>query len=161
MAFVRALIIFVDIQEYFDGESNIVIDNTEINQIVNIFGCKNSTIQIKGKVNAVTLVSCTKTSVLLDSAVSSVAITSSPSFTVQILGRVPTIMIDATDGGQVFLSKDSLDVEIVTAKTSALNVSLPVPGEEQGIFEEKAVPEQLKTVVQNGKLVTTVLEHSG
>jgi adenylyl cyclase-associated protein len=49
----------------------------------------------------------------------------------------------------------------VTAKSSSINISLPVQGEEDGIFEEKAVPEQLKTVVQNGKLVTTVVEHSG
>jgi adenylyl cyclase-associated protein len=38
---------------------------------------------------------------------------------------------------------------------------LPVEGEEEGVFEEKAVPEQLKTVVVNGKLVTTVVDHSG
>lgn len=100
-------------------------------------------------------------SVLLDSTVSSVAISSSPSFTVQILGKVPTILIDGTDGGQVYLSKESLDVEIITAKTSAINISLPVEGEEEGIFAEKAVPEQLKTVVVNGKLVTSVVEHSG
>ncbi|KAG0144922.1 hypothetical protein CROQUDRAFT_659362 [Cronartium quercuum f. sp. fusiforme G11] len=146
--------------EYHENSSSIVVENTEINQIVNIFGCKNSTILIKGKVNAITLVSCTKTSVLLDSVVSSISITSSPSFTVQVLGKCPTVMIDATDGGQIYLSKDSLDVEIVTAKTSALNVSLPT-GDEEGVFVERAMPEQLKTVVVDGKLVTSVLDHTG
>ncbi|OAV95574.1 hypothetical protein PTTG_08485 [Puccinia triticina 1-1 BBBD Race 1] len=146
--------------EYHDGQSSIVLDETQINHVVNIFGCKNSTIQIKGKVNGITLVSCTKTSVLLDSVVSSLCITSSPSFTVQVLGKCPTIMIDATDGGQVYLSKDSLDVEILTAKTSALNVSLP-SGEEEGVFVEKSLPEQLKTFIKDGKLITTVFEHTG
>lgn len=69
-------------------------------------------------------------------------------------------MIDATDGGQIYLSRESLDVEIVTAKTSALNVSLP-NGDEEGVFVERAIPEQLKTTVVNGKLVTGVLEHAG
>jgi hypothetical protein len=32
-----------------------VIDHGEISQSVNLFGCKNSTLQIRGKVNAVTL----------------------------------------------------------------------------------------------------------
>jgi adenylyl cyclase-associated protein len=73
---------------------------------------------------------------------------------------VPTILIDGTDGGQIYLSPGSLDVEIVTSKSSSINVSLPVGGEEEGIFEEKAVPEQMKTVVKNGKLVTTIVEHS-
>ncbi|PLW19651.1 hypothetical protein PCANC_08950 [Puccinia coronata f. sp. avenae] len=146
--------------EYHEGQSAIVLEDTQINQVVNIFGCKNTTIQIKGKVNGITLVSCSKTSVLLDSVVSSLCITSSPSFTVQVTGKCPTIMIDATDGGQVYLSKQSLDVEILTAKTSALNVSLP-SGDEDGVFVEKSLPEQLKTYIQNGKLITTVFEHTG
>ncbi|GAA5978022.1 hypothetical protein JCM21900_005575, partial [Sporobolomyces salmonicolor] len=104
---------------------------------------------------------CPKTSVLIDSAVSSLSVSNSSSFTVQILGRVPTLLLDGCDGGQVYLSKASLDTEIVSAKCSALNISLPVEGEEDGVFEEKAVPEQFKTVVVNGKLVTTVVEHSG
>lgn len=71
------------------------------------------------------------------------------------------IQLDSTDSGQIYLSKDSLTAEITTAKCSAINVSLPVPGEEEGIFEEQAVPEMFKTVVQDGKLVTTIVEHTG
>lgn len=96
--------------------------------------------------------------ILLDSAVSALDITSSPSFTIQITGKVPTILIDSTDGGQIYLSKESLGVEIITSKSSSINISLPVEGEEEGIFEEKAVPEQLKTVIIGGKLVTSVVE---
>lgn len=150
-----------DLQENHENNSSIVLEQTEINHIVNVFNVKSSIIQIKGKVNAVNLVNCPKTSVLIDSAVSALSVSNSPSFTVQILGRVPTLLIDGCDGGQVYLSKTSLDTEIVSAKCSALNVSLPVEGEEEGIFEEKAVPEQFKTVVVNGKLVTSVVEHSG
>ncbi|KAL8293126.1 hypothetical protein RQP46_000820 [Phenoliferia psychrophenolica] len=147
--------------ENHENNPMILIDQTEISQIIDIFNVKSSTIQIKGKVNAVSLVNCTKVSILLDSTVSSLAISASPSFTVQILGKVPTILVDGTDGGQVYLSRESLDVEIVTAKSSSINISLPVEGEEDGIYEERAVPEQLKTVVKDGKLVTTVVEHSG
>ncbi|GAA6063287.1 hypothetical protein JCM10212_004669 [Sporobolomyces blumeae] len=147
--------------ENHENNSSIVIEQTEINHIVNVFNVKASIIQIKGKVNAVSLVNCPKTSVLIDSAVSSLSVSNSPSFTVQVTGRVPTLLLDGCDGGQVYLSKTSLDTEIVSAKCSALNVSLPVEGEEEGIFREKAVPEQFKTVVVDGKLVTTVVEHSG
>ncbi|GAA5885400.1 hypothetical protein JCM6882_009603 [Rhodosporidiobolus microsporus] len=147
--------------ENHENNPSIVLNDTEINHIVNVFNVKSSIIQIKGKINAVSLVNCPKTSILLDSAVSSLSISNSPSFTVQILGKVPTLLLDGNDGGQVYLSRESLDAEIVTAKCSAINISLPVEGEEEGIFTEKAVPEQLKTVVVNGKLVTTVVEHSG
>jgi len=71
------------------------------------------------------------------------------------------IQLDSTDSGQIYLSKQSLNAEITTAKCSAINISLPVEGEEEGVFAEQPVPEMFKTVVQNGKLVTTVVEHSG
>jgi adenylyl cyclase-associated protein len=69
--------------------------------------------------------------------------------------------LDSTDSGQIYLSKDCLATELTTAKCSSINVSLPVEGEEEGIFEEHAMPEMLKTVVKDGKLVTTVVEHMG
>jgi len=146
-----------------------------------LFGCKNSVIEIKGKVNAISAgesnlcvefrgltdgfppssaVNCSKTSILLGSVVSGLSITSSPSFTVQILGQVPTIQIDNTDSGQVYLSKECVDtVEIITSKTSAINISLP--GTEEGDYEEKPIPEQMKSIIKGGKVITTIVEHSG
>ena len=98
----------------------------------------------------------------MENLVSSLSITSSPSFTVQVLGVAPTILVDATDSGQIYLSKQCIenDVEIVTAKASSINVSIP-DDDEEGVFAEKPIPEQFKTKVENGKLVTTVVEHSG
>lgn len=93
--------------------------------------------------------------------ISSVSITKSPSFQIQITGTAPTIQVDSTDSGQIYLSKGCLGVEITTAKCSAINVSLPVEGEDDGVFQEQAVPEMLKSVVKDGKLVTSVVEHVG
>lgn len=44
-----------------------------------------------------------------------------------MLGKVPTISIDKTDGCQMYLSKDSLDVVIVSSKSSEMNVLVPKP----------------------------------
>lgn len=43
----------------------------------------------------------------------------------QVLGKVPTISIDKTDGCQMYLSPESLDVEIVSSKSSEMNVLVP------------------------------------
>lgn len=104
---------------------------------------------------------CIKTSVLVESVISSVSVTASPSFALQITGSAPTIQLDSTDSGQIYLSKDCLGVELVTAKCSSINVSLPVEGEEEGVFEEKPIPEMLRTVIVNGVLTTSVVEHTG
>ena len=104
---------------------------------------------------------CQKTSLLVDSVISSISITNSGSFALQVTGAAPTIQVDATDFGQVFLSKSCLGAEIITAKCSAINVSLPVEGEDDGIFTEKPIPEMFRTFVRGGKLVTNIVEHSG
>ncbi|KAF8479017.1 adenylate cyclase associated N terminal-domain-containing protein [Russula ochroleuca] len=147
--------------EYQENEAALTVDKAEISHVVNLFGCKNSTILIKGKVNAVTIFNCTKTSVLVESVISSVSVTNSPSVTLQITGSAPTVQLDSTDSGQIFLSKDCLGTEITTAKCSSINISLPVEGEEDGIFDEKPLPEMLLTKIVDGKLVTTVVEHVG
>ncbi len=97
---------------------------------------------------------------VVDSAVSSFSITSSPSFEVQINGTIPTIQIDTTDSGSVYLSKECMEmVEIITSKTSSINISVPTG--EGGDFEERPVPEQMRSRVVNGKLITEIVEHSG
>lgn len=40
-------------KEFHEDNTNIVLDQTELNHTVNIFNCKNCTIQIRGKINAV------------------------------------------------------------------------------------------------------------
>ncbi|XP_006458515.1 hypothetical protein AGABI2DRAFT_148965 [Agaricus bisporus var. bisporus H97] len=147
--------------EYQENEHHLIIEQTSINQTVNIYNCKNITLVIKGKVNAVTLVLGSKASVLVESVVSSISVTASPSFALQVTGMVPMIQVDNTDSGQIYLSKESLTAEITTAKCSAINVSLPVEGEEEGVFSEHPIPEMLRTVVRDGKLMTTFVEHSG
>lgn len=150
--------------ENYENDNNIVIDQTGINQTVYIFGLKASTVQIKGKVNAITLDSCTKTGILLDSVVSSVDLVNCKSCQVQVTGTAPTCAIDKTDGAQLYLSKRCFppmgDIEIFTAKSSAVNVSIQTG--EEGEFDERPVPEQFKTMVsKDGKLMTTVVEHAG
>lgn len=41
------------------------------------------------------------------------------------MGKVPTISINKTDGCHVYLSKDSLSCEIVSAKSSEMNILVP------------------------------------
>ena len=43
------------VQEYQKDNRNVVISETEMKQCVYIYKCENSTIQIKGKVNAITI----------------------------------------------------------------------------------------------------------
>ena len=58
--------------EYQIGQKDLKIEQTEMNQVVYMFGCKDSTITIKGKLNSIVIDSCVKTAIVFDSLVSSI-----------------------------------------------------------------------------------------
>jgi len=140
--------------EFHKNNPNLVIENTETNQSVYVYKCEGSTLKIEGKVNNLVLDGCKKTAVVFDDVVSSCEFINCQSVQMQVLGKVPTISIEKTDGCQMFLSKDSLKTEIITAKSSEMNVMIPTGDE----FVEQPVPEQFKTTINGVKLATTITE---
>lgn len=95
---------------------------------------------------------------------------------------MPTISIDKTDGCQMFLSKESFNVEIVSSKSSEMNVMLPnAAGDDyvrpivtylmflfingdffSSLFQtEQAIPEQFKTKIAGNSLKTECVESLG
>jgi adenylyl cyclase-associated protein len=145
------------IENHFDN-SSIILDSVELKQTVYIFNCVNSCIQIKDKVNAVTIDKCQKSGIVLSSVVSTLDVINSKRLQVQVLGKTPTISIDKTDGVQLFLSKECLDVQLFTSKTSEINMMIPNNSED---FTEVPIAEQFKTVSKpDGKLLTVPVEHN-
>ncbi|CAL8364026.1 unnamed protein product [Arctogadus glacialis] len=144
--------------EHFEQRHDLLIEETELKQVVYIFDCNNSTIQVKGKINSIIVDSCKKLGLVFENAVGIVEIINSKSVQLQVLGNVPTISINKTEGCQVYLSKDSISCDIVSAKSSAMNILVPV-GEDD--FREFPVPEQFKTVWDGSRLVTEPTEIAG
>lgn len=146
------------IVEYQNGAKDLMISETEPKQVVYAFNCKDSTLQVKGKVNAITIDACKKMSMVFDDVVGIVEIINCDSVKVQVMGKVPTISINKTDGCQVYLSKDSINCHVISAKSSEMNVLIP---KDDGEFDEFALPEQYKTVWDGKKFVTDVSEING
>ena len=99
---------------------------------------------------------CKKTGLVFDSVVAGVELVNCQSVQVQIMGSSPTIAVDKTDGCQMFLSSDSLGINIISSKSSEMNVLIPKDDE----FVEIPVPEQFRTVVSGMKLETVPTEHN-
>jgi len=140
--------------EYFKNKPDIEINELEVNQSVYVFKCEGSTIKINGKCNNIIIDSCKKVAVVFGSVVSSCEFVNCQSVQMQVLGKVPTISVEKTDGCQMFLNSDSIGAEIVTAKSSEMNVMIP-SGDE---FVEQPIPEQFKTIIDGGKLKTSATE---
>lgn len=60
---------------------------------------------------------------------------------------------------QIYLSNDSVKAQIISAKSSEMNILVPVGPD--GEFKEFAVPEQYKTHFNGEKLVTEINEIAG
>lgn len=141
--------------EYQHGNKNVVIQDTEMKQTVYIYKCENSTIHVKGKVNAITLDGCKKTGLVFDEAISSIDFINCQSVQVQVLHQVPTVSIDKTDGCMIYLSKQSLHTQVVSAKSSEMNVLIP---DNSGEFKEYPIPEQFRTNWNGKQLVTEMTD---
>uniref|UniRef100_A0A672RNF5 Adenylyl cyclase-associated protein n=1 Tax=Sinocyclocheilus grahami TaxID=75366 RepID=A0A672RNF5_SINGR len=144
--------------EHQEKSHDLVIEETELRQVVYVFSCSNSTLQIKGKVNSIIVDNCKKLGLVFDSVVGIVEIINSRDIQLQVMGKVPTISINKTEGCHVYLSKDSLDCEIVSAKSSEMNVLVP-EGEDD--YREFPIPEQFKTVWDGSSLVTEPTKIAG
>ncbi|OLL21670.1 Adenylyl cyclase-associated protein [Neolecta irregularis DAH-3] len=149
------------IVENFDDNQKIILDQTERNHVVQIANCEKSTIKIVGKINAVSIACCSKLGIVVDSLVATLELIRCKDFSLQITGKVPTVLVDQCNAGQIYLSPETLDVEIITSSSTGINVQVPNQGEEGNEFAERAVPEQIKVIVVDGKLVSSVVEHVG
>jgi len=129
--------------EYQIDQKDLIIQVNEMSESIHLYKCKNTLLVIKGKANSLILDSCVKTSVVFDDIVSSVEFVNCQDVKAQSMGKVPTISVEKTDVATIYLSNESLNAEIVTAKSSSVNIN--VPDEENG-FVEHAIPEQFKSI---------------
>lgn len=146
--------------ENYDNPGQMLEIEASISHSILVTRCTKTPIRIIGKANAISLDNCTQCSLVIDSLVSAVDVIKSPKFEMQVLGKLPTIMLDQVDGAAIYLSRDSLGTEVFTSKCTGINVNLPGQTEDDD-YVEKALPEQVKSVVRNGALVSEIVEHAG
>jgi len=141
--------------EHQEGNQSLVIDRTNDKQAVYMFKCKNSVLQVNGKINSIVLDNCVKCGVVFSDLISTVEFINCQSTKAQANGFVPTISVDKTDGCQIFLTEKGLQTQIISAKSSEMNVCIT---KEDGDLNEFPLPEQYKTVWDGSKFVTTVMD---
>uniref|UniRef100_A0A803LP53 Adenylyl cyclase-associated protein n=1 Tax=Chenopodium quinoa TaxID=63459 RepID=A0A803LP53_CHEQI len=142
------------------GKKDMVISECDSKQSVYVFGCKDSVLQIQGKVNNITADKCTKMGILFKDVVAACEIVNCNGVEVQCQGSAPTISVDNTSGCQIYLSKDSLNASITTAKSSEINVMVPA-SDADGDWEEHSLPQQYIHTFKDGHFVTSPVSHSG
>ncbi|AQK63293.1 Adenylyl cyclase-associated protein [Zea mays] len=142
------------------GKKTLAIDDCDSRQSVYVYGCKDSVLQVNGKVNNITVDKCTKFGIVFKDVVAAFEIVNCNGVEVQCQGTSPTISIDNTSGCQLYLSKDSLGASITSAKSSEINVMVPSGGAD-GDWVEHALPQQYIHSFKDGQFTTSPVSHSG
>lgn len=143
--------------EFFEDHPEPIVIEANKDESIFIGRCSKILVQVKGKVNAISMTDSEGCSLVLDSSISGVDIIKCTKFGLQVENYLPQVTIDKSESGSIYLSKESIDAEIVTSSSTSLNVNLPVGPDDD--FVEFAIPEQMKHSFYNGKMKSTVFEH--
>lgn len=153
-----SLFMLTMLQENYDGEQAPVEITVEISQSILISRCNKTVIVLHGKANAISIDNSNRLSLIIDSLISSVDVIKSQNFQLQVNETLPTILMDQVDQATVFLSKDSKDIEVLSSKSSGINLCT-LEGDDS---KETPLPEQIRTFIDaEGKIVSEIVEHAG
>ncbi|KAK0722140.1 putative adenylyl cyclase-associated protein [Lasiosphaeria miniovina] len=146
--------------ENFEKESEPIEIEANISHSIRISKCNNTTVIIRGKANAVTIDNTNRLSLVVDSLVSTVDLVKSQNFALQVLGVIPTVLMDTVDGAQIYFSKESIGTRIFTSKSSSVNLN--VIGSDDD-YQEIPLPSQICSYYDEdkGDLVNEIVSHSG
>jgi adenylyl cyclase-associated protein len=147
--------------ENFDNPGGIIEISAQQNQSILISRCNKTIVKVNNKANAISIDNCNGLSIIVDSLVSSLDVIKSPKFALQIDGVVPTLLLDQVDGATIYLGQQSLATEVFSSKCTAVNIMLPPKEGTDEDTKECPVPEQIKSYVKDGVLVSEIVEHAG
>lgn len=123
--------------------------------------CNNTTVIIRGKANQVTVENSTRLSLVVDNLVSTVDVVKASNFALQVMGTIPTVMLDQVDGGQIYFSKESTSTKVFTSKSAGINLNV-ISGPDDD-YKEVALPSQICSYYDEdkGDLVNEIVAHAG
>ncbi|KAI4865105.1 adenylate cyclase associated N terminal-domain-containing protein [Hypoxylon rubiginosum] len=147
--------------ENFDKYPEPIEIEAEMSHSILISRCNQTTIIVKGKANAVTIENTQRLSLVIDSLVSTVDVVKSSNFALQVLGTLPTILLDQLDGAQVYLSKESTSTRIFSSKSAGINVNVLAGADED--YKEIPLPGQICSYYdeEKGDMVNEIVDHAG
>lgn len=126
-----------------EEQLRITIDGAEIRDSVRVEKCEHVYVDIVHKVNAVTILGCTKTQVAMQSVIASLEITRCSNTDVQIEHVAPTVNVDNSSCINMYLMDRTQvsEMDIVTSCSSAININVRPEKEDENVAEY-AIPQQ-------------------
>lgn len=149
------------LQENYEREAAPIEIQAELNHSILISRCNNTAIIVRGKANQVTVENSSRLSLVVDTLVSTVDVVKAQNFALQVLGTIPTVMMDQVDGAQVYFSKESTATQIFHSKSDGINLNVIAGADDD--YREVPLPSQMCTYydADKGELVNEIVAHAG
>ncbi|KAI9901487.1 hypothetical protein N3K66_003304 [Trichothecium roseum] len=146
--------------ENYEKEPSPVEIDVSLTQSVLISRCNNTTVLIKGKANQVTVENSNRLSLVVDTLVSTVDVVKANNLALQVMGTIPTVMLDQVDGASVYFSKESTTTKVYTSKSAGVNINILDDEDES---TEVPLPSQICSYYDADKkeLVNEIIGHAG
>ncbi|PTD12133.1 Adenylyl cyclase-associated protein [Fusarium culmorum] len=147
--------------ENFEKEAEPIEIEASLTQSVLISRCNNTTVIVRGKANQVTVENSTRLSLIVDTLVSTVDVVKAQNFALQVMGTIPTVMLDQIDSAQIYFSKESIGTKVFTSKSAGINLNV-ISGEDED-YKEVPLPSQICSYYDEAKgdLVNEIVAHAG
>ncbi|KAF5025171.1 hypothetical protein F66182_2747 [Fusarium sp. NRRL 66182] len=147
--------------ENYEKEAEPIEIEASLTQSILISRCNNTTVIVRGKANQVTVENSTRLSLVVDTLVSTVDVVKAQNFALQVMGTIPTVMLDQIDSAQIYFSKESIGTKVFTSKSAGINLNV-ISGEDDD-YKEVPLPSQICSYYDESKgdLVNEIVAHAG
>jgi len=133
----------VQIEYFTEGSPNLEEAKLKNEDILNIFACKNTDITIPTKVKAVSILNTERCIISPKDIIGTLELNGVKKTKIYLEGTVKTITCDKCDGLEIYVNKESENLQLIASLSTGINLEFPDPKEE-GNYIEHAVPEQIK-----------------
>jgi adenylyl cyclase-associated protein len=147
--------------EHYENPGDVIDLSAQLSHSILISRCNKAIVKVNNKANAISIDNCTDLSIIVDSLVSSLEVIKSSKFALQIDGFVPTVVLDQVDSATIYLSDASSETELFTSKCSNVNIVLPLKEGTDEDEKECPLPEQIRSFIKDGVVVSEIVEHVG
>lgn len=108
-----------------------------------------------------TIENSNRLSLVVDTLVSTVDVVKAQNFALQVMGSIPTVMLDQVDGAQIYFSKDSTSAQVFHSKSDSINLNI-ISGPDED-YKEVPLPSQMCSYydADKGELVNEIVAHAG
>lgn len=145
----------------------VLITPESMSQAVIIEDCENIKIRVDGKVTAVSVNRCKRLTLQVGDLVSNIEAMSTTRSDFILLGTVPTVVIDSSEGVRLILNEKSRNTQVLSSKCAEINLVIGAglinkatdDAEEQ---TEIALPFQFRSILNDdGSVTTEAVKHAG